>query len=290
MTLLAEPLVVFGPRRGDALHSRSDALVALKQLIDPKAKTKSAVKISQLDVVASPGGRSAWAIDLLSVGGEQIAVTAVLSNADDIWLVNVVALARTPAMRAVRAELKHEAVVPPGMAGIVKQDPAAKAATDKLTRGLAAQQAWGDDLSARTDAVVIGPAAGDVTRGKTAIKAMWKKRMKENVREVLVGDVTASVTPDGQLAWVSAPVVRFEDNDDPLPLRVFAVFEKDAADWRLIALQESLAFDAPGSGAALAKTPAPPLPKADEPAKPQPTAKEPASAKKTKKKKKSSGD
>src|SRR4029077_18844214 len=61
MTLLAEPLIVLGPRRGDALATRSDALVALKQLVDPKAKKKPAVNVTELDVVASPGGRSAWA-------------------------------------------------------------------------------------------------------------------------------------------------------------------------------------------------------------------------------------
>jgi hypothetical protein len=153
------------------------------------------------------------------------------------------------------------------MSGIAKQDPTAKPAVDKLTRGLADQQLWGDDLASRTDAVVIGPAAGDVTRGKADIAKMWKKRVKSNVREALVGNVTAASTPDGELAWVSAPVVRFEDNDDPLPLRVFAVFEKNGADWKMISLQESLALDAPGAGASLKKTPAPPLPKSEEPAK-----------------------
>jgi ketosteroid isomerase-like protein len=282
MTLLAEPLVVFGPRRGDALATRADALVALKQAVDPKKK--KAMHASEISVVASPGGRSAWALDIVSFGTDPLAVLAVLSNADDIWLLNVVAVAQTPTMRTVRAELKHDAVVPPGMAGLAKQDPNAKGAVDKLTRGLAAQQVWGDDLATRTDAVVIGPAAGDITRGKDDIKKMWKKRMKSNVREAAVGETTAQTTGDGQLAWVTAPVVRFEDNDDPLPLRVFAVFEKNGADWKMIALQESLAIDAPGAGAALKKTPAPALPKTDEPAKPA----TPPAKKTTKKKKKSS--
>ena len=82
--------------------------------------------MTELDVVASPGGRSAWATDLMSFGGEPLAITAVLSNTDDIWLVNVVAVAQTPAMRSVRAELKQDAVVPtrtlrtpaPGLAAI----------------------------------------------------------------------------------------------------------------------------------------------------------------------------
>src|SRR5207253_1036008 len=130
MTLLAEPLIVLGPRRGDAIATRSDALVALKQLVDPKAKKKPAVNVTELDVVASPGGRSAWATDLMSFGGEPLAITAVLSNTDDIWLVNVVAVAQTPAMRSVRAELKQDAVVPTAMAGVAKQDASARGAID----------------------------------------------------------------------------------------------------------------------------------------------------------------
>jgi hypothetical protein len=115
---------------------------------------------------------------------------------------------------------------------------------------------------------------------------MWKKRVKANLREALVGDLTSATTPDGQLAWVSAPVVRFEDNDDPLPLRVFAVFEKNGADWRMIALQEALAFDAPGAGSQLEKVTPPALPKAEEP--PKKNAKPDAGT--TKKKRKKSAD
>ena len=278
MTLLSEPLVVFGPRRGDAMTARADALVALEQLVGARAKHRPSVKSSDLEVVASPGGHSAWAFDLVSFAGEPLAVTAVLTSSNDLWLVSAVAVAHTPAMRAVRSELKQQAVVPPGMAALAKLDPAARAAADKLTRGLAAQQVWGDDLASSSDAIVIGPAAGDVTRGKAELKRMWKKRMKANVREALAGELTAEVTPDGQLAWVTAPVVRFADGEGPLPLRVFAVFRKAGDDWRMMALHEALAFDVPGAGAALAKVAPPALPKPAEPAKPA------AAAKPTKKK------
>src|SRR3569623_1080056 len=61
MSLLADPLIVFGPRRTDAMGTRADALVALKAQIDPKKK-KSPVHSGALEVVASPGGHSAWAI------------------------------------------------------------------------------------------------------------------------------------------------------------------------------------------------------------------------------------
>jgi ketosteroid isomerase-like protein len=287
MSLLSDPLVVFGPRRGDAMGTRADALVALKAKIDAKAKKKPSVKSGGLEVVTSPGGHSAWAIDVLDVAGEPMALTAILTNADDIWQVHAAALAETPSMRSIRDELKKDAVVPPGLSAPAKVDDAAKAAADKFTKGLADQEVWGDDLGSRSDAVVIGPASGDVTRGKSDIKKLWKKRLKANTRDTAAGDVTAAVTPDGELAWVSAPVVQFADDVDPLPLRLFAVYEKADHDWKLIALQESAAVDAPGAGVNYRKVTPPALAKAAEPPKPAAT---PAPKKKPKKKKKHHSD
>jgi SnoaL-like domain len=211
-------------------------------------------------VVASPGGHSAWAFDAIDIDGAPLAMIAVLSNADDVWQVSAVDLAVTPAMKSVRAEVKQDAVVPPGMAGIAKVDPNAKPAIDKLTKGFADQSILGDDLASRSDAVYAGPGNGDVVRGKSELKKLFKKRGKDNVREVPAGDATAAITGDGQLAWVTLPAVRFEDDVDPIPLRVFAVFEKHDAEWKLIALHESVTIDAPGSATGFKKftLPAPP--------------------------------
>ncbi len=283
---LATGLIVFGPRRADMFGTRSDAVTALDRIVDKKAKKGPALKSGGLSIVPSPGGRSAWAVDVIDIDGSPIAMTAVLTNADDIWLLDAAALAETPTLKKVHKQLKQDAVVPPGMAGLAKVDPAAQGAVDRFQKGLAAQQLWGDDLASRTDAVVIGPAAGDVTRGKAAIKKAWKKRMKSNVREVAAGEVTAAITPDKQLAWVTAAVVRFEDDENPLPLRAFAVFEKSSGEWKLIALQESLALDEPGAGAAYKKTAAPPVPKKEEPKEES----KPKSKTKKKKKKKPSSD
>ena len=280
MSLLADPLIVFGPRRTDAMGTRADALVALKAQIDPKAKKKSAVHSGSLEVVASPGGHSAWAFDVLDVGGQPMALTAVLSNADDIWQVQSAALAHTPPMKSIRAELKKDAIVPTGVSAVTKIAPAAQAAVDKFKKGLAEQDLWGSDLGSLSDAVLIGPATGDVTRGKSDIKKAWKKRMKANTRASAAGDITAAVTPDGELAWVSAPVVQFADDDDPLPLRDFAVFEKSGADWKLIALQESLALDEAGAGASYRKTVPPGTAKPAEAPAPPPVADKPKKKKK----------
>ncbi|MDB4958562.1 MAG: hypothetical protein JWO36_6131 [Myxococcales bacterium] len=289
MSLLAEPLIVFGPRRNDALGTRADALVALREKIDPKSKQRPQLQSTELTVVASPGGHSAWAVDVMSIGGQPHVVTAVLSNNDDLWNVSAAALAQTPSMKQVRSELKQDAVVPPGMAGVVKQDPGAKAAADRLSRGLGDQKLWGEDLGAHTDAIVIGPAQGDVTRGKKDIKKLWTHRVKAHVREAVVGDITSATTADGQIAWASASVVRFEDDEEAVPLRVFAVFEKAKAEWSMIVLHESVALDEAGIGASFKKVAAPaivgePPPVVDK--KPDESKKVTDTKKKKKKKKK----
>ena len=107
--------------------------------------------------------------------------------------------------------------------------------------------------------------------------------MKSNVREATSGDIAAARTADGQLVWISVAVTRVADDEAPLPLRIFAVYDKDGPGWRLIALHEALAFDEPGSGAAFKKilppAPAPPEPPklaADKPAADKPAADKPA--------------
>ncbi len=262
MTLFAEPMVVYGPRKADAHATRADALVALKAIVDKQKKPS--LRSGQLTIVASPGGRSAWAFDVVEVSGSPMTLTAVLSNADDVWQVSAATVARTPTLKSVHDSLKKDAVVPTGMAAAAKIDPAAKGAADKLSKGLNAQALWGDELGKRSDAVVIGPGNGDVTHGKAEIKKLFEKRTETHVRETAAGQVTAQATADGQLAWATLPVVRFEDETDPLPLRVFAVFEKTSGEWKMIALQESIAVDEPGVGTPYKTVIAPALPKPAE--------------------------
>jgi ketosteroid isomerase-like protein len=285
---------VFGPRPGDAMATRSDALVALGKFIDPRAKRHAAVHSGGLDVVASPGGRSAWAFDAVSLGSQRLAVTAVLANTDDIWAVSAAALAETPTGKQVRAEAARDAIVPPGAAApaAAALDPSTEAAVERFKTGLLDQQSWGDDLASRSDAVVIGPTAGDVVRGKQAIERMWKARMRSKVREAISGELSAAMTPDAQLVWISVPVTRVADDEDPMPLRIFTVYEKSGAGWKMIALHEALAFGEPGAGAPFKKVlppaPPPPEPPEVEPAvkKPEATAQKKPKAKNNAKKKK----
>jgi len=125
---------------------------------------------------------------------------------------------------------------------------------------------------------VIGPAAGEVTRGKKEIKKLWKKRVEQQTRAVVSGEIVSAVTRDGQLAWVTAPITQVAEEQEPLPLRAFAVFEKSESGWTLIALHESLAFDEAGAGAPFKKVRPPVVAPPKEP--------EPVVAEEPKKKKK----
>jgi ketosteroid isomerase-like protein len=296
-SLVSDPVIVFGPRRTDAMTTRSDALVALGPVVDTRGKRRLQLRSAGLEVVVSPGGHSAWASDVLHLDGQQLAVTAVLANTDDIWAVTAAAVAETPSEKQVRAESSRDAIVPPGVppgAGSAgKVHPGASAAIEKFKKGLLDQQTWGDELASRSDAVVVGPTAGDVARGKQAIKRMWKARMKANVRAATSGELSAAMTGDGQLVWISVPITRVADDEEPMPLRVFAVYENDGGAWNLIALHEALAVDAPGSGTPFKKIVPPALEPPEpppEPAKAEPLAKKAAkggaSPNKAKKKKK----
>jgi hypothetical protein len=218
--------------------------------------------------------------DVVTVGGQRLAVTAVLSNSDDLWAVSAAALAETPTGKQVKAEAARDAIVPPGAAAVARLDPRAADAVERFKKGLVDQQTWGDDLASRSDAIVVGPTAGDVARGKQAVARVWKARMRSKVREATSGEITAAMTADAQLVWLSVPVTRVADDEDPMPLRIFAIYDKDGAGWRMIALHEALAFGEPGAGAPFKKIlpPAPPPPPPPEPPKADPDKKAAATA------------
>jgi len=286
--LLDTKVMVLGPRRTDAVATRADAILALGKYVDAKKKLQPRLKSAALGVFPSEGGHSAWGYDHLDANGEQWAAMVVMSGSNDLWSVDAVALGETPPLAKVKAELKKDAVVPPAAGVTVKADPSAAAAVEKFTKGLADQHAWATELEGNELAVVIGPSAGEVTHGKKDMKALWKKRFKANVRAVLAGEVSGAATRDGMLAWVSAPIMRAEEGEEPLPLRAFAVFARAGGAWTMIALQESVALDAPGAGVPFKKF----VPPAVAPPPPPPDDKkvDKTADKKAKKKKKPGAD
>ena len=271
-SLLDDRLIVFGPRPTDATASRADALGALGALVDPRAKRHAQLRSTGLTVVVSPGGHSAWAFDVIGIDGHLVAVTAVLSNTSDLWSVTALGLGALPASRQLRAESSRDAVVPPGTTSSAKVAPGAETVVDEFKKRLAAQDSWLADLTSDSEAVLAGPAAGQVARGKQAIQQLWKPRSKAALRAATAGEITALVTPDGQLAWLTAPVTRVGDGEEPLPMRIFAVYTKAGTGWRMTVLHEAIAISEPGSGAAFKKIVPP------EPVKPEPARAEPAKA------------
>ncbi len=246
--LLDPKLVVLGPRRGDAVANRADAILAIGMHADAKRKLLPLLKSAALGVFPSDGGHSAWGFDQLDANGEHWAVMVVMSGTNELWSLDAAQLAATPVMATMKSELKRDAIVPPAAGVTVKADASAAGAVEKFQKGLGDPHAWAADLEGSDHAIVIGPTAGAVTRGKKDIKALWKKRIKANTRAMLAGEISGAATRDGMLAWVSAPIMRAEDGEDPTPLRAFAVFEHAGASWNLIGLQESVAVDAPGAG------------------------------------------
>src|SRR5690606_2939926 len=113
-------------------------LVAMRAVFDELGKdAKLSVRGSGgLDVVASPGGLSAWAVDVVKVEGQPMAVTAVLSNDDDFWMVVAAALAHTPPSKAVKTSNAQDAIVPPGMPGFGKVTGGAGDVAAQFKRGL----------------------------------------------------------------------------------------------------------------------------------------------------------
>jgi ketosteroid isomerase-like protein len=285
-SLLDDTVVVFGPRGGDALGNRTDTLVALGNAIAAieRGKKKLGVRSGRLEVVAASGGRSAWAVDVVSIAGVPHAVTAIAANTDDLWQLQVAHVAQMPRRPVVVAELEKSAVVPPAARANARVDGAAKGAVERFQRGLLEQELWADDLTTRDGAVVIGPIAGEVARGKKAVKKLWRKRLDARTRAAIAGELVAATTPDGQLAWVTAPITRVDDDNQPLPLRAFAVFERANDSWAMVALHEALALGEPGEGSAFVKSVKDPEP-APAAADPEPAPKKQATTKKPKKKK-----
>lgn len=261
-SLLDDSLVVFGPRGVDALATRTDTLVALGDVIDPKAKRIPALRSNGIEVVASEGGHSAWAFDRVDINGRPHVAFAILENANDLWQLNAAVVAEIPKKTRVKSAVATDAVIPPGSTAKEKIEPDAREAVERFEKGLADQSAWGAELALAVD------IDGQVTRGKKEIKKAWKQRMKAKTRAALAGEVTAATTPDGMLAWVSAPITRGAEGEPAMPARAFAVFARRDGEWKLAVFAETVAFGAKGDGVAFKKElPPPPIDEEEERAK-----------------------
>ena len=268
-SLLADGVVTFGPRRLDAAVDRANALILLNKAT---GRVKHTMRSTGLSIVPSPGGHSAWMFDVVYADTQPLAITGVLTSNNNLWAVQATMMAAIASRSAVKAESSKDAIVPPGAAAVGQIDPATVAVIEQFKRGLTDASLWAAELSAGDDAMWIGPTSGELAHGKDAIARVAKARQKSNVRLATTGDFIAGRTPDGALVWLSVSTTRVADDaPDPLPQRIFAVYAKAGAGWRLTSLHEALALDEPGSGTAFKKIiPASSAPPAGPPPPPAP--------------------
>lgn len=242
---VVDQLVVLGPGSDHHFTSRSDAVVAISGYLNDH---NDALEISAGKPVVgvATGGHSVWLVQNLTVGSDAFIVTALTSEKNGIARLAAVFLSPSMPMKKVRKAAKNQRLTIPSqtLPATIKDDTGAAGALSAFTRGVADNSLWEADLMAQSEtdkALVIGPAVEQFAAGTKALKKYWKKRNDNGVVLKLVDKPRSGITEDGQLAWVTAAVEQSEENDDPLPLRLFAIYSHDdEGAWRLAALHQAV--------------------------------------------------
>ncbi len=242
---VVDQLVVLGPGAAHHFSSRSDAVVAMSGYLNDHQDTLE-ISAGKPVVGVATGGHSVWLVQNLTLGNDAYIVTALTSEKNGIARLAAVFVSPSMPMKKIRKAAKSERLAIPSqtLPTAFKDDPGAAAALAAFNRGVADNSLWEADLMAQSEAdkaLVIGPAAEQFASGAKALKKYWKKRNDNGVALKLVDKPRSGSTEDGQLAWVTAAVEQTEDNDDPLPLRIFAIYtHDDEGAWRLAALHQAV--------------------------------------------------
>lgn len=236
LPLMADHVYAIGPAGGEAIAARSDVVVALGAAFPPEKKHR--MNSHALRAVVSPGGASAYVWDQLDIDGAPYVATAVMEQQGGMW----VAVAVEVAKPGGGAKGAHGAAPSPSPSSSSSSDvdASAKAAVALFTQGAAAPERFLDQLADGPEVVALGPGAKDVIKGGAAIHKAWKKALKKKPTLTITGGVRAGATPDGQLVWIHADVMRgSEGGGEPAPRRIFYVYTRDGAGWRLSVAHES---------------------------------------------------
>lgn len=242
---VVDQLVVLGPGASHHFTSRSDAVVAMSGYLNDHQDTLE-ISAGKPVVGVATGGHSVWLVQNLTVGNDAYIVTALTSEKNGIARLAAVFLSPSIPMKKIRKAAKSERLTIPAqtLPATIKDDAGAAGALAAFNRGVADNSLWEADLMAQSEtdkALVIGPAIEQFASGTKALKKYWKKRNDNGVALKLVDKPRSGITEDGQLAWVTAAVDQTEDNDDPLPLRIFAIYtHDDEGGWRLAALHQAV--------------------------------------------------
>jgi hypothetical protein len=229
LPLLADQVYAIGPSAGDPVQGRSDVVVALAKSFP--ADRKHRIVSHALRAVVSPGGASAYVSDQVDVDGNTYVASAVMVQQGGMWVAVAVHIGRVlPPGRQGRDPL-------PALAASV--DAGARGAADLFAKGAARPALFVDQLADGPDVLAIGPGPKELVRGGAAIHKAWKKALAHHPALAVTGGVRAGATPDGQLAWIHADVVRSSDGAEGLPRRAFYIYAKDAGEWRLTSVHES---------------------------------------------------
>jgi hypothetical protein len=179
----------------------------------------------------SPGGASAYVSDQVDVDGVSYVASAVMVQQGVGWVAVAIHVGRVlPIGRQAKDAL------PPVAAAV---DPGARAAADLFAHGAAKPALFVEQLADGPDVLAIGPGLKELVRGGAAIHKAWKKALSHHPKLEVTGGVHAGATPDGQLAWIHADVVRSSDDLDAAPRRAFYVYAKESGEWRLASVHES---------------------------------------------------
>ena len=112
LSMAGEGLLVLGPRAQDAYGSRTDAVLALRETLDPRRKPK--LDSGGAVVVAGPGGRAAYLVDRLRLGRKPLVATALLDGHDGIWRLVALQLSHSQAAPVSPASKQDASAAPEG--------------------------------------------------------------------------------------------------------------------------------------------------------------------------------
>ncbi|HPH69528.1 MAG TPA: hypothetical protein PLF40_27440 [Kofleriaceae bacterium] len=243
---VVENLVVLGPGAKHHFASRADAVVAVSAFLDDHHDSLE-FNSGKPVIGVAPGGHSAWLVENLTVGNDAFIVTTLTSEKNEIARLAAVFMSPSVPLKKIRKLTKNDKLTMPAasLPATFKDGPAAGAIA-AFNQGIKDPALWEADLLAQSDAgkaLVIGPSIEQFASGAKAITKYWKKRTDNGVALKLLDKPRGGTTEDGQLAWVTAAAEQSEENDDPIRLRVFAIYvHTDEGAWQLAALHQAVSI------------------------------------------------
>jgi hypothetical protein len=226
---LADPaLVTVGPGPADIYVERTEALLALANVLPPDKKYK--LVSTDLRVSASPGGHAAWASDVITIDGAKYSLAIVMTEADDLWTIAAIQIG----IPIPAKELRPKRLAPPAPVP-APADPA-KPLLQLFEAGALDPGVLQEQLANRPS-TVVRDFTGRALIGKKAIKKAWKKEQKGLVTTPREQPTHARISPDGTLGWVFGSVDVTAKKEPTLATRMLHVYEKTDEGWEVVLAQ-----------------------------------------------------